>query len=488
MFLLFSDDGAVTRFLLVLEEGDQYTGPGMTTHSNDDQPDTGSHADSWAVSSWKRFCRLVVRIFYRRFEVSSEASIPADSGLILCANHVNALVDAVVMQAATDRLVRPLARSGLFSNPLLRPLLHLIGAVPVYRRQDPDSNTARNADSFSRCYELLAQDECLIIFPEGQSHSDPHLHDLKTGAARIALGAIQANGRAPVVLPVGLMFTRKGRPRGDVLVQYGQPVVLDIPDGLNTHEAVELLTKRIRQGLAAVTLNADSWQDIDLASRVEKFFAFRHGRYRQKRLAQQFRAVQRLVDGQRLLLEHEPDRVRALIRHLHMFERLCNCCGIGDYHLALNYRPTLITLYILRTLFVLLIGFPVALWGAVNSILPFQLTHHLSRLIAKGEDQYDTTRILLGMLLFVLFWSLQCTFVYYHFGSGWMLVYLASLLISTPVALRMRSEYRYALGNLRVFFLFLRKQQLKEYLLLRRVEIETELARLVRIARRLSHA
>jgi 1-acyl-sn-glycerol-3-phosphate acyltransferase len=471
-----------------LKNGDQYTGPGMMTHNIDNQPGTGSHAESWGVSSWKRFCWLVVRVFYRRFEVSGEASIPTDTGLILCANHVNALVDAVVMQAATDRLVRPLARSGLFKNPVLWPLLHLIGAVPVYRRQDQGSNTSRNTDSFSRCYQLLAEGECLIIFPEGQSHSDSHLHDLKTGAARIALGAIQANGRAPVVLPVGLMFTRKGRPRGDVLVQYGQPVALDIPAGLSAREAVELLTTRITQGLADVTLNADSWQEIDLATRVEKFFAFRHGRYRKKQLAQQFRAVQRLVDGQHLLLEHEPDRVRALIRHLHMFERLRNCCGIGDYQLTLNYRPTLIALYMLRTLLVLLIGFPVALWGAVNSILPFQLTHTLSRLIAKGEDQYDTARILLGMLLFGLFWSLQCAFVYYHFGGGWMLAYLGSLLVSTPVALMMRSEYRYALGNLRVFFLFLRKHELKEYLLLKRVELETELARLVRITRRLSHA
>ena len=460
----------------------------MVTRVTDHQSDTGSHTDSWGVSSWKRFCRLVVRVFYRRFEVSGEASVPADAGVILCANHVNALVDAVVMQAATKRLVRPLARSGLFSNPVLRPLLKLIGAVPVYRRQDAGSNTARNADSFSRCYQLLAQNECLIIFPEGQSHSDPHLHDLKTGAARIALGAIEANGRAPVVLPVGLMFTSKGRFRGGVLVQYGQPVELDLPGGLNEREAVELLTGRIRQGLADVTLNADSWQDIDLASRVEKFFVFRHGRHRKEKLAQQFRALQRLIDGQRLLLEHEPDRVRALIRQLRMFERLRSCCGIGDYHLTLNYRPALIALYMLRTLFVLLVGFPVALWGVVNSIIPSWLTLHLSRLIAKGQDQYDTTKILLGIVLFGLFWSLQCVYVYTHFGSGWMFAYLASLLVSAPVALRMRSEYRHTLDNLRVFFLFLRKRQLKEYLVEKRVEIETELARLVRIARRLSHA
>jgi len=69
-----------------------------------------------------------------------------------------------------------------------------------------------------------------------------------------------------------------------------------------------------------------------------------------------------------------------------------------------------------------------------------------------------------------------------------MLAYFISLLVSAPVALEMRSEYRHALDNLRVFFLFLRKRQLKEYLVVKRVEIETELARLVRIARRLSHA
>jgi 1-acyl-sn-glycerol-3-phosphate acyltransferase len=460
----------------------------MSTHKPGDRAGAGSHDESWGVTFWKRFCRLVVGIFYRRFEVTGLAAIPAGTGLILCANHVNALVDAVVMQAATERLVRPLARSGLFSNPLLRPLLRLIGAVPVYRRQDSGSDTARNVDSFSHCYQLLAQNECLIIFPEGQSHSDPHLHDLKTGAARIALGAIEANGVAPVLLPVGLTFASKGHFRGDALVQFGQPVELAMPDRLGEHAAVELLTGRIKQGLATVTLNADSWNDVDLATRVEKFFAFRHGRYRKEKLAQQFRALQRLLDGQRLLLQHEPDRVRSLMRQLHMFERLCTCCGIGDYHLTLHYRPTLIALYMLRTLLVLLIGFPVALWGTVNSILPFLLTRYLSRQIAKGEDQYDTTKILLGLLLFALFWSVQCIYVFQNFGGGWSLAYFISLLVSAPVALKMRSEYRHTLSNLRVFFLFLRKNQLKEYLLAKRMEIEVELARLVRIARRLSHA
>jgi 1-acyl-sn-glycerol-3-phosphate acyltransferase len=39
-------------------------------------------------------------------------------GIILCANHVNALADAVVLQAATTKAIRPLARSGLFDSNL----------------------------------------------------------------------------------------------------------------------------------------------------------------------------------------------------------------------------------------------------------------------------------------------------------------------------------------------------------------------------------
>ncbi len=356
---------------------------------------------------WTRFCRLVVRVFYRRFEVVGAEWIPKDAGLLLCANHVNALVDAVVLQASIERPICPLARSGLFQNPLLRPILTYMGAVPIYRRKAVDADLLRNDDSFSQCYRLLGQNEALIVFPEGQSHSDPQLHNLKTGAARIAMGAIDLNIEPPVVLPVGLTFMRKGSFRGDVLVHYGQPVDLKLPTQIAEREAVALLTERIRQGLLAVTLNADSWQDIDLVRQVERFSALRHGKFHQGNLAQRFHALQRLIEGHLLLLAHVPLKLRALARHLRMFERLCNCCGIKDYQLTVKLRPLIIGLYALRSLAAILLGLPIALWGAINRSLPFSLTRHLSRRIANGMDQYDTTKILLGLALFSLFWSVQ---------------------------------------------------------------------------------
>ena len=236
----------------------------------------------------------------------------------MCANHVNALIDVVVIQASTDKDLRPLARSGLFLNPVLKPILNMIGAVPIYRRNDPgtdpDQNTNQNQDSFIKCYELLAENETIIIFPEGQSHSDPHINKLKTGAARIALGAKQKNNKAPTVLPVGLTFSRKGKFRSDVLVQYGIPIDLSIPDKMDSFESVELVTDRIKQELAKVTLTADSWEDIYLITRLEKFFALRRGKYRKGQLKDRFHALQRLIDAQRILRVYEPDKVRSLVK------------------------------------------------------------------------------------------------------------------------------------------------------------------------------
>ncbi len=434
---------------------------------------------------WQRFCRLVVRVFYREIEIVGVENITSNSGLLLCANHVNALIDVVVLQASINKDLRPLARSGLFLNPFLKPILNMIGAVPIYRRNDLGSDPTQNQDSFVKCYELLANNQTIIIFPEGQSHSDPHINKLKTGAARIALGAKLHNAKAPVVIPVGLTFSRKGKFRSDVLVQYGKTVDLTTKKPIDSFESVELITDRIKYGLANVTLNADSWEDIYLITRLEKFFALRRGKYRKGQLKQRFQALQRLIDAQGLLKIYEPDKVRTLVNQLRGFERLCKCCGIRDYHLTIEYKPLLVIVYILRLASILLIGLPIAIWGIINNFTPYQLTRDVARRIAKGTDQYDTANITFGIFFFLLFWSIQTYIIYRYFDMTWAFIYLASIIISAPFALKLRKEYHIIFDNIKIFFLFMRKKQLRKYLEIKRKEIEKELAKLLRIVKRL---
>lgn len=442
---------------------------------------------TWFEKTWQAFCRLVVRVFYRRFEVVGSENLPTEQGTILCANHVNALADAVVLQAATTKAIRPLARSGLFDNPILKPILGLIGAVPIYRRGDPGVDVNDNSATFRRCYELLAKGETLIIFPEGQSHDVPRLMALKTGAARMALETIQVTGSEPAVIPVGLTFPEKGQFRSSVLVQFGKLIDLTLSEQKTDEQRVIELTDRIRNGLEAITLNAESWDEVNLITRLERFFAFRHGKYRQRNLQQRLRAQQRLIDAQRLLRKYEPDRVRALISQLKQFEKVCRYCGVKDYQLNIEYRPTLIVLYLLRVIWMLLIVLPVVMWGVINSYLPYKLTEHLSLRFAKGTNQADTTKMVLGLGFFTIFWLIQSYLVYHNFGLIWMIAYILSLVVSSVVALMVRGEMRRIRENVRVFLLFLRRRDLKAYLQYKRQELEQELARMVRIANRLSH-
>ena len=428
---------------------------------------------------------MAIKIFYRHYEVAGLENIPRDRGVIFCANHVNALVDPILVQAASEKVMRPLARSGLFKKLWLKPILEIMGAVPIYRATDEGSDVVQNEQSFSRVYELLELGEWIIIFPEGQSHSQSQIQKLKTGAARMALGTLARGKMKPVLLPVGLTFTNKGKFRGDVLVYFGRPVDLDLPDHVDDKLGVRVVTRRLTTGLREVTINTDSWEDLELVSKVERFFAMRSGKYRKRMLVQRFKTLKRIIDRHRLLRKKQPELIEQVTRDLRRFEKACRSVGIKDYHLNIAYRPFLVIWYSIKLIFILVVALPLFAWGVLNSIVPFLLTRWLSRRLAKGPDQYDTAKILCGFVLFSIFWGLQVYLVYRFAGINMALIYFISIIVGAGVVLNMRNEIFSIKENIYVFLLFLRKRGLKEHLISRRNNLERELAKLVKIANRL---
>ncbi len=428
----------------------------------------------------------MLRIFYRRHEVVGLSQLPATGPAILCANHANALVDAVVIQATCPRPIHPLARSGLFRRFGLRTLLDAIQAVPIYRRSSGQGVDVRrsNEESFARCFEYLAAGRVLLIFPEGQSHSDPTLRPLKTGAARLALGQLERTGILPKVFPVGLTFAHKGRFRTSLLVQYGKPVQLEPTPGLAPEEQFRQATAAIERGLLGVTLSVDSWDDLELLRHLQSFFALRRQRQQgERRFTFRFRVLKRLIAVQRSLRQRFPAELQALTQKLQHFKQLCERYGVQDYHLNLRYRPKQIIRFLWRAGLFAVLVFPLALWGLLNSALPYFLTRQAVRLIARGRDQYDSAGMGVGLFLFLLFWSGQTFIVHSRWGLWPALAYAASLPLTGAVALAVHRERLWLSENLRVFFLFLRRRKLRSYLQTKRAELEFELARLGRLAR-----
>ncbi len=438
-----------------------------------------------ALRIWRGLCWLAIKIFYRHYEVAGLENIPRERGVIFCANHANALVDPILVQAASGKLMRPLARSGLFKVIWLKPVLNLIGAVPVYRSSDKGSDVSLNRQSFARVCELLERGEWIIIFPEGQSHSQSRIQTLKTGAARMALSTLDRGNTQPVLLPVGLTFTNKGEFRGDVLVYFGQPVDLSVPENVSDKLRVRVITRRLTEGLREVTINTDNWEDLELVSKVERFFALRYGKYRKRSLAQRFASLKRIISRHKLLRKREPELLAQVTKDLRGFEKVCRSVGIKGYHLDIAYRPFLVIWYSIKLLFILVVILPLFIWGVVNSLIPFMLTRRSSRYFAKSLDQFDTAKILSGFAWFTLFWGVQIFLVYRYAGINPALLYFTSLVVSAGVVIRMRNEIFSIKENIYVFLLFLRNRGLKEHLISRRNNLERELARLVKIAKRL---
>ena len=65
------------------------------------------------------------------------------------------------------------------------------------------------------------------IFPEGTTHDRPQLAPIRTGAARIVLGAKEMGVEGITIVPVGLWFEDKVALRSRVLVRAGEPMDVD---------------------------------------------------------------------------------------------------------------------------------------------------------------------------------------------------------------------------------------------------------------------
>ena len=209
--------------------------------------------------------RLLLRVFFRRIDVEGAARLPAGP-VLLVANHVNGLVDGLVLMAVLPRYPRFLGKATLYRILPLAPFLHLAGVVPVHRTTDaasaPGRAVTRNDTAFRACRTLLAQGGLVGVFPEGISHDEARLQPLRTGAARIALGAAFDDGVTGVeTVAVGLVYDDKARFRSHALVRIGGPE--GIEDCRAAYEedpivAVRSLTDRLARQLGQVAPMYDS--------------------------------------------------------------------------------------------------------------------------------------------------------------------------------------------------------------------------------------
>lgn len=133
--------------------------------------------------------RLTTSVFFRNIVIRNPDLVPAKGPLMILSNHPSTFMDPIVVATVLDRRVFFLAKGELFSNKFTRWLFPKLNMIPVYRKQDDPAQMKKNKETFAKCFDHLDKGGSILMFPEGISITERKLKPLKTGAARIVLGA-----------------------------------------------------------------------------------------------------------------------------------------------------------------------------------------------------------------------------------------------------------------------------------------------------------
>lgn len=425
--------------------------------------------------------RFAMRIYFRRVEVAGLENVPRTTPVIFVLNHPNALVDPVFLLCLAPRRVSFLAKAPLFKIPIIGFLVKALDSLPVYRKQDEGEDVMRNQETFLAARKLLAGGGTIGICPEGVSHDEPRLRPIKTGAARIALGAVSTGEVSHLdIVPAGLYYTSKTSFRSAVLLYFGKPfpvVRADMEAGENPDRAaVRALSDQIEAAMRDVMLDAEHEEALQTVSRAEKIFSIEGRDNTPDSLAEELQLQQRFMKAYRILREQAPDRLLRLELRMTRFEEELNQAGV-DWDTLSPPTSTLAVFSHLVTrslLFLLLLG--PALLGAIVHYPAYRLGGYLSTRFSQGSDDViSTAKILSAMLLFPVTWFLVAL-VAYKFSSG--IVALMALLI-IPItgyaAIRFSEEVDRFFGGLRALVFFLRRRRFFIRLMAERNAIRDEI-------------
>jgi len=349
-------------------------------------------------SAVRSFFALVLRIFFRRIEVSGVEHVPSVGPVLFVLNHPNGLIDPGFLLCLAPRRVSFLAKAPLFRMPLVGWLCRTFQAIPVHRRQDAGSDPAQNRETFEAARRVLADGGAIAIFPEGTSHNDPQLRPFKTGAARIALGAAAALGvgtRPIRIVPAGLYYRAKQTFRSAALLHYGEPfdvpAIALAPGAEPPVEAVRALTERIGQALAELTLQAERVEALALVARAQRIFSTAdEPPATPAPLAQELEVRRRFVLGYRLLRESA-----------------LTAAGLDPRHLTpRTYTFARVLRYVVQSVLVFALLLPPAAAGALVHYPAYRIVGYVATGISKGDESaLATVKLLAATLLFPLTWA-----------------------------------------------------------------------------------
>ena len=355
------------------------------------------------VGSWnehrllRRVIDAVAWVTWREVSID-DLNATAKGPVLLVANHFGGVSDAIVLMSVLPRRPRVLADDQIWKVPLVRNFMDGVGAIPVHRG---NRGSTDNTDMFAAAHQALASREMVLIFPEGITREEPSIGRVRSGAARIAIGARALGVSGIRIVPVGIHYDDKAAFRSDVFVREGTPIDVDAElraagvdltqlsddGGEVEHKVVTELTALIEKRLRQSAPDYDDWREARALQLGSEAFLRSLEPDKPVPVALRDRLSSWLAEREAVAATDAADDYRHALTHL----------GVTDAWAAAG-RKILDRNRILVTL-VWLLMLPYAVIGAIAWSVPLALTWLVSK-IRMAPAVMATVMPLVVLLLF----------------------------------------------------------------------------------------
>ena len=335
----------------------------------------------------KVLVRISTAVFFKKIVVAGRANMPERGPAIIVAN------------------------AGLFSNSFLVAFFRHFHVIPIFRKKDvAPGEKPDNAHAFAQCHAYLAQGGTFLIFPEGSSHYEINLREIKTGTARIAL-SYTGPGEVSII-PVALDYSDAIQFRSMVRVTVGRPIMVSAyKDDHHRDEtaAVAALTDDIRKALARKLPWTTGKYQEDLLIKAHTFYttyaapeADLHGDP-ERSLAMR----KQLADALHHLKAARPELYARTSTQLLAFFDALRADHISPGFHTDAYRRKNFAWLCLGYVAELLLLAPVYLFGLLTNYIPYILPSLVFKASRLEVEYKAPAQMILGLICFPLFYGLE---------------------------------------------------------------------------------
>jgi len=409
--------------------------------------------------------RMAIRLFYRKVEIQGEENLPMEGPVLLAPNHQNAFMDALLPATLCPRVIHFLVRADVFKSNLARKFFESIHMMPVYRQRDGIQNLAKNEETFEKCYEILRNDQTLLLFPEATHEGVRKLRPLSKGFSRILFGALEGHEDLDIkVVPFGLNYSNYSDSQSSVLISYGKPIsVQDYRDQLklNKPKAMNLLKSDLFEALSKEIIHVEGKMamkafNIEL-DRILPFLVNAEGHRKNPFYKSREVALEKLEEDS------------GYFRRLFIYDAEMNKRKLKAPFFYLEKKGVVLNVFI--SLFLFLLS-PLYIVAWLIHLPGFVLIKYFLRKFIKDLQFHSSLKLVGMMVLFPLFGFLGALLliVLTSFPILIDLAIISSVPLSILVVRELRLPYRYNLTFWRMLIIRLTKKDLYKYL--RQIESE----------------